>query len=237
MSAPARRRWRRAASALGESPGPNGLREEIALPAGGNFRATAVAIVQYGEWVVKVRITSASLDRDGVRARMDRALAAIRLPGPVPAPHPLRVPGFCPDQPALTGRPLRSDDLNARARPALALAAAEARGRGGLAANPDAWCRARDAMPSQLGTLYYRRDGRGWAALLSDSGIGVAAHPVDLPDSDGAATFAVNPGMTGLVQIFDRLPAPQSSLEPGIMVLVGRAQPAARVEANRPGAR
>lgn len=217
---------------LGASPAPNGLREEIALPAGARFRSTAVAMAQYGEWIVKARITSSSLDEAGVRARMDRLLAAVQLPGSVPAPHPMRVPGLCQDEANFTGRALRSSDLNAGAGSALRLAAAEARGRGGLAANPDGWCRARAAMPSQLGTLYHRRDGRGWAALLSDSGIGVAAYPIDLPDADGAATFAVNPGMTGLVQIFDHLPAPQGALETGIQVLIGRTQPQSRIEAN-----
>ncbi|HYD13871.1 MAG TPA: hypothetical protein VEC11_13565 [Allosphingosinicella sp.] len=217
---------------LGASPAPNGLREEIALPAGGRFRSTAVAMAQYGEWIVKVRITSANLDQAGVRAKMDRLLASIQLPGTVPAPHPMRVPGLCPDDGNFTGRALTSSDLNAGAGAALRLAAAEARGRGGLAANPDGWCRARAPMPSQLGTLYHRRDGRGWTALLSDAGIGIAAYPIDLPDADGAATFAVNPGMTGLVQIFDHVPPPQSALEAGIQVLVGRAQPQSRLEAN-----
>lgn len=219
---------------LGDSPSANGLREEIALPAGARFRSTAVAMAQYGEWVVKVRITSASLDRDGVRARMDRLLAAIRLPGAVPAPHPMVVPGPCPDEIAHAGRPLRSSDLDAIAGATLRLAAAEARGRGGIAADPGSWCRARSALPGEIGTLYRRRDGHGWTALLSDSGIGVAAYEIDLPDSDGAATFAVNPGMTGLVQVFDGLPAADSSIEAAIMVLVGRQQPLSRLDANRP---
>ncbi len=217
---------------LGASPVPNGLREEIALPAGGQFRSTAVAMAQYGEWIVKVRITSSSLDEAGVRAKMDRLLAAIQLPGTVPAPHPMRVPGLCPDDASFSGRALNSSDLNARAGAALRLAAAEARGRGGLAASPDGWCRARSTLPSRLGTLYHRRDGSGWTALLSDSGIGIAAYRIDLPDADGAATFAVNPGMTGLVQIFDRLPPPQAALERGIQVLVGRAEPQSRIEAR-----
>ena len=217
---------------LGASPSPNGLREEIALPAGGRFRSTAVAIAQYGEWIVKVRITSAGLDEAGVRARMDRLLAAIELPGSVPAPHPLRVPGLCAEDGNFTGQALSSSDLNAGTGAALRLAAAEARGRGGLAANPDGWCRARAAMPSQLGTLYHRRDGSGWTALISDAGIGISAYRIELPDADGAATFAVNPGMTGLVQIFDRLPAPETALEAAVQVLIGRSPPQSRIEAD-----
>ena len=65
---------------LGGAPAANGLREEFDLPAGGQWRATAVAIVQAGEWIVKARITSATLDRAGVGARMDAAArrAALR---------------------------------------------------------------------------------------------------------------------------------------------------------------
>ena len=218
---------------LGDSAVPNGLREEIALPPGNRFRATAIAIAQYGEWFVKVRITSMSLDSAGVRAKMDRLLAAIRLPGAVPAPHPMIVPGRCDTDRAFTGRPLTSSDLADRAQGALRLAAAEARGRGGLAANPESWCRARSAMPSPLGTLYHRRDGRGWTALVSDSGIAISAYPADLPDADGAATVAANPAVTSLVQIYDHLPAPEAALEPGILVLVGRAQALRRIEAER----
>ena len=75
---------------------PNGLREEFELPAGGRFRSTAVAMAQTGEWIVKVRITSRSLDRAAIAARMDALLAAMRLPDGRPEPHPLLLPPPCP---------------------------------------------------------------------------------------------------------------------------------------------
>lgn len=218
---------------LGDSPAPNGLREEIALPEGTGLRSTAVAIAQYGEWIVKVRITSRSLDRQAIGAKMDGLLAAIRLPGAVPPPNPLIVPPLCPDENRMNGRLLGSGDLAAQAGPALRRAAAEARGRGGLAADPEAWCRERSSFPTQYGTIYRQRDGRAWTTLLSDAGIGVSAYQIDLPDADGAATFAANPAMTGLVQVFDHLPAPETATDAAILVLVGRAQPVSRLDAGR----
>lgn len=223
---------------LGGGSAPNGLREEIALAPGNEFRSTAVAIAQYGEWMVKVRITSATLDRDGIRAKMDRLLAAIRLPGAVPAPVPLVVPGLCPDENRMSGRmrePSEGDVTLARA--ALRQAHDQARGRGGLAARPDAWCRERSSFPTQFGSIYRQRDGRAWTALLGDSGMAVSAYPIDVPDADGAATFAATSASTGLARVYDHMPAPEDAIDPAVPLLVGRERAAAEIDANHPDRR
>lgn len=219
---------------LGDAAAPNGLREDIALPAGGNFRSTAVAMAQYGEWIVKVRITSASLDRAGIARKMDELLAAIRLPGAVPAPLPLTLPALCPDENRMRGRMRpQSGDGAVLAAAALAIAHDQARGRGGLAANPAGWCRERSAFPPRYGTIYRQRDGRAWAALLGDSGLAVSAYPIAVADSDGAATFAVTSAMTGLAQLYDHMPAPEAAIEAAIPILAGQVRPAAEIDANR----
>ena len=89
---------------LGAGTAPNGLREEIDLPAGGRWRATTVAIAQYGEWMVKARITSSEADAAALARRMDLLLAALRFPAAAPAAHPLTVPTPCTDANAMRGR-------------------------------------------------------------------------------------------------------------------------------------
>jgi hypothetical protein len=223
---------------LGGGAAPNGLREEIELAPGGNFRSTAVAIAQYGEWIVKVRITSAGLDRAGIARKMDDLLAAIRLPTAVPAPLPLAVPTPCSDDNRMRGRRRAESAEGARlAAAALAVAHDQARGRSGLAADPSGWCRERTSFPTQYGTIYRQRDGRAWAALIGDSGLAIAAYPVDVPDADGAATFAATSSMTGLAQLYDHMPSPEAAIGAALPVLVGRAPAAARIDANRTGRR
>jgi hypothetical protein len=223
---------------LGGASAPNGLREEIVLAPGNTFRTTAVAIAQYGEWMVKVRITSASLDRDGIRARMDRLLAAIHLPGAVPAPVPLLVPGLCPDENRMSGRMRQTSDEDvAVARAALRRAHDNARGRGGLAAEPAGWCRERSGFPTEYGTVYRQRDGRAWTVLLGDSGLAVSALPIDVPDADGAATFTATSAVTALARIYDHMPSPDEAIDPAVPVLVGRERPAAQIDANHPDRR
>ncbi len=223
---------------LGGASAPNGLREEIELAPGNNFRTTAVAIAQYGEWMVKIRITSSSLDRDGIRAKMDRLLAAIRLPGAAPAPAPLVIPGLCPDENRMSGRMRQtSEEGVAVARAALRRAHDQARGRGGLAAEPNAWCRERTSFPLQYGSIYRQRDGRAWTVLLGDSGLAVSAYPIDVPDADGAATFTATSAATSLARIYDHMPSPDEAIDPAIPMLVGRERPAAQIDANHPDRR
>jgi hypothetical protein len=223
---------------LGEAGAPNGLREEVVLAPGNNFRTTAVAMAQYGEWMVKVRITSASLDRDGIRAKMDRLLAAIRLPGAVPAPAPLLVPALCPDENRMSGRMRQTSDEDiAVARAALRRAHDHARGRGGLAAEPAAWCRERSSFPTQYGTIYRQLDGRAWTALIGDSGLAVSAYPIDVPDADGAATFTASSAATALARVYDHMPSPDEAIDPAVPLLVGRERPSAQIDANNPDRR
>lgn len=213
---------------LGAATAPNGLREEIDVPGGGNWRATAVAIAQYGEWMVKVRITSSTLDAAGVARRMDALLAALRFPGAVPAAHPLVVPGPCGQANRMNGR--ARDETGPDTMMAgimLTQAHREARGQEGLIANPAAWCRDRSGHPENIVSLYRRRDGRAWVALLGDSGLAAGAEAIDAQ----AMSFAASPSSTVLVQMFDGMPAPDPAIEAAIPYAVGRAQGNASVDA------
>lgn len=52
----------------------------------GQFRSTAIAIVQMGEWMVKIRYSSASLDAAALAERTKSVLTALSWPATIPAP-------------------------------------------------------------------------------------------------------------------------------------------------------
>ena len=212
---------------------PNGLREEFELPAGGRFRSTAVAMAQTGEWIVKVRITSRSLDRAAIAARMDALLAAMRRPDGRPEPHPLLLPPPCPDSLSLDFRPVRGDREAELAAAAVAGATefAEARGSGGLAAEPSQWCRATGPLDA-FGSTYRHRDGSAWVVLLGDSGIAVTGRSTGSADASGAATFASTPSWTRIAEVYESLPSPEQAVEPAVPVLLGQSPGLAEISAT-----
>ena len=213
---------------LGAATAPNGLREEIEAPGGGSWRATAVAIAQYGDWMVKARITSRVADRDGVTRLMDALLASLRFPAAAPPAHPLTVPSPCGDAHGMQGRAEgRSDSDAVMAGIMLVGVHAQARGREGLVADPAAWCRDTSGHSAEIVSLYRRRDGRAWVALLGDSGLAAGAEAID----DKAMTFAANPSSTIFVQMFRGMPAPDPAIEAALPYAVGRARGAASVDA------
>lgn len=61
---------------------PNALRQIFVAKQAGPFKSTALVVAQSGPWIVKVRATSATLDRTGLATRIDRHLAAIRIAAP-----------------------------------------------------------------------------------------------------------------------------------------------------------
>jgi hypothetical protein len=209
---------------LGPGTAPNGLREEIELPAGGRFRTTAVAIAQLDEWIVKARITSPSLDRAGIAARMDDLLAALGLPATRAAPHPLRLPALCADSATSGGRPASRgrDAVLAAAMATGMMELAEARGFGGLAAEPDAWCREMGGLPDRIGSAYRRRDGTAWVALVGDSGMAVSGRGL-APIGAGAAAFASTARSTRVAEVYDALPDLVAAINAAAPVLVGRS--------------
>lgn len=209
---------------LGGATRPNGIREEIELPPEGRFRTTSVAIAQIGRWIVKARITSSQMDRATIAARMDALLHAIRLSPSDETPHPLLVPGPCGRMPVANARPLRGD-RDAALAGAMAtglIELAEARGIGGLASDPTNWCRDTGAMPDRFGSVYRRRDGTAWVALVGDAGMAVSGRGL-IPADGGAAAFASTVRATRVTEIYDALPQPEAAFGSAIAVLTGAA--------------
>ena len=207
---------------------PDGLREEIEIPAGGRWKSTAVAIAQSGEWMVKARVTSQTLGRAEIAARMDRLLAAVRLPAAAGSkPHPLVVPGPCGGTADYRGAPLGGDlgkEVAAAAATGIVVMA-ESRGAAGLAADPAAWCRIASQIPDQYASVYRPRSGEGWVALVGDSGMAVSARMLLQPAerTPAAASYASNARGTSVVALFDAVPSPDAAILPALPVAAGQA--------------
>lgn len=220
---------------LGGAPSPNGLREEIQLDPG---HSTAIAMAQIGQWMVKVRITSSTLDRAGIAQEMDRLLAAMQFANPTPAPLPLVVPSPCESDVAMAGRPISgsgSDEAVAEAAAFGIIAYGEARGIDGLAAHPEQWCRVTATeLPASLGSLYRRRVGSGWVALLGDSGIAAAGVPIDAPGRAQAALYASTPRSTQAVAVYDAIPDPDQAIVLAIPVITGERRGLVEIGAEPP---
>jgi hypothetical protein len=219
---------------LGDTGAPNGLREEIAVPGG----TTAVAIAHRGQWMIKLRMTSTALDRAALVARMDQLIAAFRFTGDLPAAAvPLAVPGLCDGNVRMNGDRIRNvrDAPLAAATVTGIMAYGEARGISGLATEPQQWCRATiEALPAQFGSFYRRRDGNGWVALMGDSGMAIAALPIEVPGRARAALYTSSPAATRVVAAYEGMPAPVEAILAALPVLVGQAPGLAEIGTTRP---
>jgi hypothetical protein len=204
--------------------GANGLREDLDVSQVRSqqfpgAQATAVAVAGQGEWLIKVRITSATLDRAQITRMMDSIIAGIRSSS-IAATQPLTLPDACPAELSFNGRAMTGSPAAAGNLQALEAAV---RGRTGLAANPAEWCRLRTALPDEIVSVFAKRDGGGWVALIGDFGAAITGM-----GSDGAGSPALLYGSTSsgnqLLSAYDSLPAPASEVErhAGTTLSIGR---------------
>lgn len=222
---------------LGAGSVPNGLREEIDVPANAlGMRASGVAIAQSGAWMVKVRISSRSLDRAGISQRMDAVLAAFQVPRTERAPHPLTLPGPCTDTAGLNGAAVpNSDEVSGSALANGLLVVAEGAGGGGLAAEPSQWCRMEVQFPVEYGTVYRARDGSGWVALIADSGRAVVGRRfLAQRGRAGAGSFVVTPTGTTAVAGYRDVPNPDEAIMAAVPVLFGESRGLGTISSRAP---
>ncbi len=202
--------------ALAGATSPNGLRETFELPAGQRMRATGVALAGYGEWLVKLRISSAGLGRDQLSRLMDGVLGGIRS-GTAPASNlPLILPADCPSPVAFDGRRIAGESQDrAGLGSGLQAIQAAARGRAGLASEPGAWCRLDTDLPGNVISVFRRNDNGGWVALLGDAGAAMTALRLGGNASDPVAVYGSNPSGNQLLYLYDDIPAPAPEVERG----------------------
>ena len=178
---------------LASSDKPNGMRSLYQV--GPPFVSTSIAVVSFGPWLVSVHSTSKSLDVEQQRKRLDQLLAQIGPPKPVKTVYPLTTPAMCDasKRPAY-GRygELPFQKVTFEMKPIGGFAAAIASGDsvaasdGGVAAQPDAYCR----RQSESGkTLWYetKEDAEisRWILPISETGITIEGIAVPLPDEQG----------------------------------------------------
>ncbi|KQN40572.1 hypothetical protein ASE97_01950 [Sphingomonas sp. Leaf42] len=143
------------------------------------YRGTALALLPLGEWLVKVRYSSSTLDGAGVAARMPAVLAALDWPKNVatgPAAQPIAdcaTPLTFPT----TAQPVRDEQaLTSAAITGGLFASLLAKATPEPAATSVLWCR--DPAPARVGGVY-RANAATDAYLLAftDSGRGASVAP------------------------------------------------------------
>lgn len=203
--------------ALAGASSAHGLRETFELPAGQRMRATGIALAGYGEWLVKLRISSADLGGDQVSVLMDAVLAGIR-PGPARASSfPLTVPADCSNAVPFDGRRIAGGSRDSVALGgALQAIQASVRGGAGLASEPNAWCRLDTDLPDDVISVFRRNDNGAWVALLGDAGAAMTALHLGSNESDPAAVYGSNPSGNQLLFLYDDIPPPAPEVERGV---------------------
>lgn len=210
---------------LGAATAPNGLRAELAV-SGGRWKSTAVAIAQHGEWLIKARVTSATLDPAGAARRLDTLLAALAFaPGQRTTTLPLVSPVACTGEARLTGKPTSSDTLRAAGAVMGIVSFGASRGMGtGPAAEPAKWCRQPlQGALADAASLYRRLDGKAWTVLLGDAGIAASAYDFsELGQGTGAGVYFTRTGPAMLAETYDGLPPVELGVTAALAVLSGR---------------
>jgi len=143
------------------------------------YRGTALAILPIGEWLVKVRYSSTTLDGAGVAARIPAVLGALAWPKSIPSGPAAAPVADCatPLAFAATAAPVTDAKmLQSAALTGGLVAAAEGEKKAAATTPPPIWCR--DPAPAQIGAAY-RRDGASdnYLLAISDSGRGIAVEP------------------------------------------------------------
>jgi hypothetical protein len=220
---------------IGGGTSPNGLRWVTPLPGTAQPRATGVVIAQWGEWILKFRVTSLTRDADAVGKRLDQLIGMVHFSTPPAAPLPLKTPAPCTAQ-AWNNGMLMTDAPNDDELAAAMLVATEelgaARGIFGLAKEPDQWCHD-ESLTIGSGTIgFYRslKKPSEWVMLMGDSGIGVAAHsfqdyaklskPKKLRAK--AALYVSTTKATFAVAMFDNIPLAEAAIDLAMPVAMGQ---------------
>jgi hypothetical protein len=207
---------------------PSGLKA-IYEPKGGPYRSTGVAMLQVGDWYVKIRASSQTRSPADLSQWMDAALAEVDWPrkmAPAPeavpvidCPTPLAFPVAAKDAPKNGGADLMSGLLNmataqgkAKTTPESAAALAAVR-----------WCRDPD-IGGNAAVYRQNADKENYLLAVGDNGNGIWVGPdpgaelIAMTEKDKPAElrFAIT-AVTATQNISfvaqDRLPSPQRVIE------------------------
>lgn len=217
-------------------PAPNGLRR--AYRAGKEVKSTALAVIQVNDWIVKIRSSSTTLDRDAELARLDRVIAALTVKANLRPAYPLELPAACDGDTdsrikSMLGAKIIEKPEQTHTLFAGLIAKNHAQqlagGTASLAATPASYCKGTLAgQMAQLATLYRAKSGNGnWEVLFADSGRSITglAIPLDknAPQVTGFGMLTVNDFERSRVLVLtEGSPDPSTASEIGAMVLMDR---------------
>ncbi|UIJ45807.1 hypothetical protein LZK98_02275 [Sphingomonas cannabina] len=185
---------------------------------GSSFRSTALAIVPLGEWLVKLRYSSKTLDAPALDERLRQAVAALGWPAGLASAPPAAAVEPCSAPIAFNGRakPARRDATGTLMGALMAAAAADAETEGAVK-TPAVWCR--DPAPVADAAIYRADAGTdAYLLALSDAGRGVSVAPslaglIEKRRKPSWTVSLVLPGRTLVYADQDRLPPPDQLLE------------------------
>lgn len=183
-------------------------------PSSGLFRATGVAIVPLGPWLIKLRYSSKKLDAAGLEREMNTVLASLAWPDDMP-----RAASARPVQPCATAIET-SDRTEAVTQDVAAISAVAGRiaamGADRQAPGHDVvWCR--DAHVVDGGAVY-RADAAadGYMIAMGDNAHGIVVAPSAPRPAEGGGAWAITvaqPARYFLLAAQDRLPSPARTFE------------------------
>lgn len=211
---------------------PNALRQVYTLDgATKGFRSTALLIVNHGEWLMKIRLSSRTLDAAALGERLDRFVAAMKVKTAEANPI-ARVADCAGPAPAATATAVTDQD----ARMGLlvgggVVAQMAARGSSGLAKDEANWCRDREEALAKIATVYRAKAGGDWVMLIGDSGVAAATASSLFPDKARlTGLFLQTPDQTALLEAYDRPPAPDAAIREVLgPVMSGQRAPIASI--------
>jgi hypothetical protein len=221
--------------ALFGAAAPNALRQVYTLDGSTNgFRSTAVLIVNHGEWLIKVRLSSTTLDATALGERLDRFVVAMKVKKA--ADNPLAKIADC-NAPVAPATATAVTDSKARMGLLVGggvVAQMAARGSAGLAQDDANWCRDPDPALAKIATVYRAKAGDDWVMLIGDSGVAAATAQSLLGDQPKlTGLFLQTPEQTALLEAFDRAPAPDTAVREVLgPVMSGQRAPIASISTD-----
>ena len=211
---------------------PAGLRR-VYVPAKGPYRATALAVMPLGDWLVAVRYSSAALDPAALDAKLTAIVAELGWPASAAAPVAAAVPvvACATTLHYRKARVKQPDMMQALLGASLAMTArSKAPGAAPVAETVEPLCRDGEAS---VAYAVYRAPGRtdGYLLALADAGVTVGVdRAFSLPGSAdggwGVTLHDVN-GSDHIFASFDALPRPEQVVE-----LVTHGSPVSSTAAN-----
>lgn len=191
----------------------SGLRASLGVNSGG-FRSTAVALAPLGPWMVKLRMSSRSLDRAALDQRLSAFIGELRWPAEVSAPPVAAAIQPCAEPLKLKKARLVSRDLTQTLiDAAMSVTVAERAGK------PPTYCRESGPSP-HYGV--YRPDASKdqYVVALGDSGTAlVVKRAFDLAALDGGSgggrrysLSLLKQNATEVLPSFNRLPPPDQAI-------------------------